>query len=271
MAHGIREACGALGIIVFPPLTQVLLDTYGWRNTLLLLGAIYSHTLISGILFRSPSYEQKFSLVATNDDLDENDSCLETNDSENDTFTWMDLPLEGSGYSTKRKFDILYFTGLHLFKNFSFLANCAVSLSASCAFTGWVIYFVPHCLTKGLTPQEASLLASIAGFAYLLGCLVYIPFVSKQLISARGYIYISCAMVSISLIADTFSLTYATILLSNTCFAFSFSAIHPLVDVCLKPVVGEENLSKAFGWQVAVGGIFRIFSGFLVGKYLLYR
>ena len=271
LANGLAEACGALGIIVFPPLTQMLLDTYGWRNTLLLLGAIYSHTLISGILFRSPSYEQKFSLVATNYDPDDNDSSLGTNNSEYYAFTWMDLSSAGSGYGAKREFDILHFTGLHLFKNFSFLANCTASLSASCAFTGWIIYFVPHCLTKGLTPQEASLLASIAGFAYLLGCLVYIPFVSKELISARGYIYISCAMVSLSLIADTFSTTFATILLSNTCFAFSFSAIHPLVTVCLKPVVGEDDLSKAFGWQAAITGIFRVFSGFLVGKSLLLK
>ena len=196
LANGLVEAYGALGIIVFPPLTQMLLDTYGWRNTVLLLGAVYSHTLISGILFQPPSYEQSFSLVATNDDLDD-DSCLETNASENDIFTWIDQPSAGSEHS-ERELDILHFTGLHLFKNVSFLANCTASLSASCAFTGWVIYFVPHCLTKGLTPQEASLLASIAGFAYLVGCLVYIPFVSKQIISARGYLHIVCYSINFS-------------------------------------------------------------------------
>ena len=81
-------------------------------------------------------------------------------------------------------------------------------------------------------------------------------------------IYISCAIVSTSLIADTFSSTFTTVLLSNTCFALSFSVIHPLVTVSLKPVVGEDDLSKAFGFQAAVTGIFRVFSGFLVGKCL---
>ena len=268
LARGVCTACGALGIIVFPPLTQVLLDTYGWRNTLLLLGGICSHMIISGILFRSPTRVQKFSLLKTNDLDDDNDQCLEANASEHDTFTWMDLSSTSSGRTAKCNFEFMHLIGLHLFTNFSFLANCAAAGSLSVTFTGWVIYFIPHCLTKGLTPQEASLLASIAGFAYLLGPFVYIPIVSKRVISARGYIYISYTVASVSLFADQFSSTFATVLLSSACFTFSFSAVYPLLDVCLKSAVGEDDLSKAFGWRAAVVGVFRILPGFLVGKFL---
>ena len=123
-------------------------------------------------------------------------------------------------------------------------------------------------MIKGLTLQEASLLASIAGFAYVLGPFVYIVVVSKRIISARGYIYVSCAVGSISLFADPFSLTFATVLMSSSTFAFSYNAVYPLLDVCLKSVVNEDDLSKAFGWRIAVGGVFRILSGFLVGKSL---
>ena len=269
LAGGVCEACGALGIIVFPPLAQILLDNYGWRNTLLLLGGIYSHMIIGGILFRTPSHMQKYSLLPTSDYLDDNNSSLKTNDSEYETFkafTWKDLPSTGSVQTSKRKFKILYSTGLHLFKNLSFLANCAAYSSTAGVYTGWIIYFVPHCLTKGLTLQEASLLASIAGFAYLLGSFVYIPIVTKRLISVRGYIYISCFVASISFFADTFSSTFTTVLLSSTAFTFSKSAVHPLLDVCLKSVTDEDDFSKAFGWRVAVVGVFRVLSGFLVGK-----
>ena len=187
---------------------------------------------------------------------------------EHDTFTWMDLSPTSSGRATKYKLDCLHHTGLHLFNNFSFLTNCIAAGSASCTITGWVIYFVPHCLTKGLTPQEASLLASIAGFAFLLGTIVYIPIVSNRLISIRGYFYISCTMDSLSLFTDPLSSTFATVLLLSVSFTFSYSAVYPLLDVCLKSVVDEDDLSKAFGWRVAVGGVFRIISGFLVGKFL---
>ena len=267
LAAGVCQACSGLGIVTFPPLTQMLLETYGWRNTLLLLGGIYLHMIIGGILFGSPSKLHKFSSLTTND-LDDDDSCLETNASEHDSFTWMDLSSTSSGRTAEYKFDYMHLTGLHLFKNLSFLANCAAAGSASCTITGWVIYFVPHCLTKGLTAKEASLLASIAGFAFVLGTFVYIPIVSKRLISIRGYFYITCAMESLSLFADPFSSTFVTVLLSSASFAFCYSAITPLMDVCLKYVVDEDDLSKAFGWRVAVGGIFRTVSGFLVGKFL---
>ena len=253
LARGVCSACGALGIIVFPPVTQILIDIYGWRNALLLLGGIYSHMIIGGMLFRLPSRLQKFSLLTTNDLDDNNDPCLEQ-----DTFTWMDLSSTSSGCNT----------GLHLFNSLSFLANCIAAGSASCTITGWVIYFVPHCLTKGFTPHEASLLASITGFAFILGNILYIPIVSKGFISIRGYLYISCTMESLTLFADPLSPTFATVLLSSVSFAFSYSAVLPLLDVCLKSVVDEDDLSKAFGWRVAVGGIFRILSGFLVGKFL---
>ena len=269
LAGGVCQASSALGIIVFPPLAQILLDTYGWRNTLLLLGGVCLHMIISGILFRSPSTRmQKFSLLTKNDVDDDNESCSDISDLEHNTFTWMDLPPSSSGRAAKYNFDCLHLTGLHLFKNLSFLANCVASGSACCAFVGWVIYFVPHCLTKGLTPQEASLLASIAGFAYLLGSFVYIPIVSKRLISVRGCIYISCALVSVTLFADPFSSTFSTVLLSSAGFTFGYSAVYPLLDVCLKSVVDEDDLLKAFGWRVAIGGVFRILSGFLLGKFL---
>ena len=224
--------------------------------------------IIGGILFGSPSQSQKFSLLTTNDLDDDSDPCLETNASEHDSFTWMDLSSTSSGRTAKYKFYCMRHTGLNLFKNLSFLANCAAAGSACCTITGWVIYFVPHCLTKGLTPTEAALLASIAGFGFVLGTFVYIPIVSKLLISIRANFYISCAMESLSLLADPFSSTFVTVLLSSVSFAFSYSAVIPMMDVCLKSIVDEDDLSKAFGWRVAVGGIFRIVSGFLVGKFL---
>ena len=74
-------------------------------------------------------------------------------------------------------------------------------------------------------------------------------------------------MESISLFADPYTSIFATVLLSSSVFAFSYSAVYPLLDVCLKSIVDEDDLPKAFGWRIAVGGFFRILSGFLVGKF----
>ena len=110
LASGVSETCIGLGIIIFSPLTQVLLDTYGWRNTLLLLGGIYSHMIIGGILLRSPSGWQKFSSLTTNGFDDENDPCLEPNASKHDIFTWVDLPSTRKGRAAKCNFNCMHLT-----------------------------------------------------------------------------------------------------------------------------------------------------------------
>ena len=260
LASGIIQASGALGVMVFAPLAQILLDAYGWRNTLLILGGIYSHLIVSGTLFRSPPKTKSYMKL---NDVDCSDYCLNTYD---DEFKWTELAAKNEGKIWNKCYKVMSMSGLQLFKNCSFIAICIALGLLNGTYTGLVIYLVPHCLTKGLSPTEASLLASIVGFALLLGCFGYVPVVSKQILSARGYIYVSCTVASISLVADTFSLTFTTILLSNICAAYSIGALHPLLDVCLKSAVDDDSLAKAFGWRVAVGGVFRIFSGFLIGK-----
>ncbi|XP_072051559.1 monocarboxylate transporter 11-like isoform X3 [Amphiura filiformis] len=57
LACSLFQGCGSLGMMIFAPLTQLLLDTYGWRNTLLLLGAMYFHVFVGGALLRKPNIE----------------------------------------------------------------------------------------------------------------------------------------------------------------------------------------------------------------------
>ena len=227
---------------------------------LLVLGGIYSHLIVSGALFRSPSKKNTYPKLS---DVDCNDYRLNTND---DAFEWTEPSAKNSGNTSNKCYKLMSMSGLELFKNCSFIAICIALGCSDGTYTGWLIYLVPHCLTKGLTPTEAALLASIVGFALLLGCCGYVPVVSKQILSARDYIYVSCTVASISLLADTFSVTLTTTLLSNACFAYSIGALHPLLDVCLKSAVDGDTLAKAFGWRVAVSGVFRILSGFVIGK-----
>ncbi|XP_022100161.1 monocarboxylate transporter 11-like isoform X1 [Acanthaster planci] len=53
MATGIGSSGHAVGMMLIGPLTQVLLDTYGWRGAMLLLGAISMHLGAFGFLLRS--------------------------------------------------------------------------------------------------------------------------------------------------------------------------------------------------------------------------
>ncbi|XP_070555036.1 monocarboxylate transporter 12-like [Ptychodera flava] len=49
--------CG-IGVFVFPPLLQLLIDSYGWRGALIVFSAINAHMFVSASLFKSPSLQQ---------------------------------------------------------------------------------------------------------------------------------------------------------------------------------------------------------------------
>ena len=240
MANGLCMSSGVIGLMVYAPVTQILLDTYGWRNTILVLGGVHFHMVLTGVLF--PTTHKR-----THDDF------------RDDALGWMKLLRESN---TSRLMDV---SGLRVFKNLSFLANSIGIGSFTCSITGWVIYFVPHCIAKGLTPYEASFLATLVGFLYLIGHFVYMPFIAKNIISVQNYLYLSFAVATISLFADIYSTTFTTILLSNGCYLFFLAGTWPLLDVCLKSVVDEHSLSKAFGWRMTIGGLFRIMPGFVIG------
>ena len=245
----------------------MLLDAYGWRNALLVLGGLYCHLIASGMLLRTPHNQIPSAVevdVANYGEVKSYEAGLETED--NSPYKSLRQTEPNSGKNDR--FNIfINKSGLSLFKNISFVANTAVICCTRFVFMGWIIYFIPHCLTKGLTPHETSLQTSIVGFTYLIGHFIYMPIISRNLVSIRTYFFCTSTIAAISLFADTFSTTFATILLSNGCFSCSIAAVQPLLDVYLKSAVGEENLSRAFGWRMASGGIFRILAGFIVGRF----
>jgi MFS family permease len=53
LATGVAVSGSGLGLFAFSPLTEYLIDKYGWQDTILIFGALSCHTFISALLFRS--------------------------------------------------------------------------------------------------------------------------------------------------------------------------------------------------------------------------
>ncbi|XP_072025126.1 monocarboxylate transporter 13-like [Amphiura filiformis] len=265
LATGVFSCSGTLGLMVFAPLTQLLLSTYGWRNTLLILGAIAFHLVISAVLMRSPtraSTGQYASLESPDLELAYSTTLIEIDNESNGTFSWMS---ETSRHSKSKIYQLLDLSGMSLFKNRSYSSVCVMMASINATWPGWLVYFIPHCIAKGITPFEASFLATAAGFSNLIGHVMYIPFVSRNILSVRGCIYLSGTVAAIALLLDKFTVTIATTSLANVLFAFGIGMAYPLCDVLMKSVIDPNLLAKAFAWRMAISGFVRIFSGFLVG------
>lgn len=59
LANGLSLTGASVGQFAIPPLLQYLLDEYGLRGTVLLVGALYFHVAISGFLYRPLSFYEK--------------------------------------------------------------------------------------------------------------------------------------------------------------------------------------------------------------------
>ena len=298
LASGLFYTSSSIGLMVYAPFTQVMLETYGWRGTLLILGAINFNFIVCCVLFRPLSQDGNKETSDLNDSSHlgfnrYNPSLPSESDNEKDTTfslrnetsayekedeTWIH-PVDGNNekdeafelryesVETKRDDTWVHLLGLSLFKNFSFIAVCLAMACFVTSVTGWTVYFIPHCLAKGLTPYEAKFAASFAGFAYLIGHLINIPFLKWNLITVRGAICLSGFTAGIILFVDKFMSTFVSICITNSIYTCGIG-VHCLIDVHMKAILDQNSLAKAFGWRTAVGGLCRALPGFLIGKFL---
>ncbi|XP_012059545.1 PREDICTED: monocarboxylate transporter 9-like [Atta cephalotes] len=68
MANGLCISGSAIGTIVLPPLLQHLLDRFGYRGAVLIMGAITLNTLVCGLLYHP--VEQHMKIVPLDDGID---------------------------------------------------------------------------------------------------------------------------------------------------------------------------------------------------------
>ncbi|XP_072030778.1 monocarboxylate transporter 13-like [Amphiura filiformis] len=265
-ASGVAYAGISLGMVVFAPLTQMLLESYGWRGTVMLLGAICCHGIVAGSLLRPSQFDsdgEKLNIgknVLNSYDALEEECGGYHEEAENESFGWRSekcLP--------PRWQQVLELTGISLFKNTSFVAAIFMMSCDSFSKTGWIVYFIPHCIVKGLTPYEAAFSATAAGTANLIGRLIYIPFVSKNLISVPTILYLSGILTAFALMVDPWTNSLTTILIANILYCLGAGVLKPLCDVHIKTIAKERLLSQAFGLRMAMNGVFRILAGYLVG------
>ncbi|XP_072014757.1 monocarboxylate transporter 12-like [Amphiura filiformis] len=254
LANAITHAGLSIGLIILPPLTQFLLDTYGWRGTLLVLGALNLNLVVSGALLRPLQTRVTRSLYKTDRDYHSINGR---------SFTSIQKQLT----DISKVMSIIKLMDLDLFLNFDFITLCCIYTATGYFFTGWVIYFVPHCQNIGFSPHESAFLATMGGVGNLIGTIVF-PIVAKYL-SGKVILYVSAIITALGLVMDPVMAafhSYIGIMMSS--FAVNFG--YAVTDCCmfkeLVAVVEEKKFSTAVNVLFVGYSIGSMSSGFLSGK-----
>ncbi|XP_038071214.1 monocarboxylate transporter 12-like [Patiria miniata] len=299
IAHALAISGEGTGIMAAPPLLQILLESFGWRGTLLIASAVAANSVAFCALFRPNGATQK-----SKDNLNSNQqnlaakNGLETANMSNDEhindensrrsddvleLEQIGLPTEHgttanskTGYvsltfDTKNSNPILKLLkrllvslGFHLFvKSYRFVLLCAVYLEFDIPFLGFVLYLVPRAQSVGVAPSSAVILLSIFGIGNLLGRLGSGLLVSWR-ISAEHVTAISMAIAGVSLLLLKLE-SYYVFAIASFLFGFVSGFFFAIMIVLTRQFVGVRKLAVGLGFSQIFLGIGAISGPLLAG------
>ena len=299
LAMGIAECGAGVGTLIFAPLTQYLISTYGWRGTLLILSGVVGNIMVCGALFRPLEQSKetmKTKLIIQNgafkgDDLYE-DSFKENskNDdpslSENGSLTMLEegnqngvTLLEGKEEDTQVKTKIRIY-GERAQRYCSSLLQMISLTFVTFLFLNFTMYFwydVPYVflvdktVSEGTPSIKAAFLISTIGFVHTFGVVLYGFLGDRTCINNTVLFGISIFCCGASMFFVPLTNDYPLLALLAAGFGMFSASTEVLVPVILIELVGIKNFGKAYGLVLFLEGIANLVGPPVAGKSIYSR
>ncbi|XP_072044941.1 monocarboxylate transporter 2-like [Amphiura filiformis] len=238
-----------LAVLSFAPMTQLFIDTYGWRGAMLLLGALKFHYVVAAALLRPP-LEQPNQDDMSYECIDDSSDTESDNDSSNDGFVKTCLS------DTFNK---------SLLTNGAFLIVLLMSVVNGYIFNGLVVYLVSIAQSKGLSPYDAATVATISGLGILLIRITMAIFQGKT--SYRHLFYVGSILAVTSYTGMYFANSFLTLCLASFTLGAADGIIGSQVFIGVYATAGKEDAIKAVAWASIFKGIGYLSCGYISGKY----
>ena len=259
LANGFAFLGASTALVLFGPLTQILVEIYSWRGALLLLGAIFFHATICGALLRPPPVSKTRERINGYLILEHEEKPKPTK--ENDCF------------SLTHNCFLVTTDSLHIsiFKEPIFYVIIIVTSTVRFTHMGWVIYLVPNAEDKGIPALPATLVATVGGIGDAAGKIIPGFILWKELLNTRVTWICGMIVLSVSLVLDILvKSSFAWMLVLAFFQGLGLGTTHSLNNVVFKDIFGTERLVNAMGWIRCFSGMARVLGGFVIGTYMIY-
>ncbi|XP_070577843.1 monocarboxylate transporter 2-like [Ptychodera flava] len=281
MATAVSLSGVALGTIIFPPLCNRMINKYGWRSSLFLLGAMTMNILVGSALFRP--------LNPTQVETDEESSC---SDSEADSISRLDAEstdVESASDSsesedstiTKRKGRTKEIKAsasngkpkaldISVFKSYRYLLICVICVLIGMSFVTSVIFLVPYATSRGIPLKMAAYLMSVFGLVNFLGRLLQGILANAGLLTPTKFLCIHLLVITVANFLIPSGKSYAAFVAYAVFAGLSMAGTSALFPALIRGMVGDEKFQSGVGLsQIFVGsGTFLgpVISGTLIDK-----
>ncbi|XP_060080767.1 monocarboxylate transporter 12-like [Ylistrum balloti] len=247
LANGIAVSGSGVGALVFAPISEFLLETYGWRGTLWIMSAVVLNTVVCASLYRPIGERETSASPPTN---------------RNETGVHMNKP--GSNIASKCS------KACYILKdtfNFSLLTYPAYLLLLLLSFLYLLGYSIPfsYLPVQGasvqLSSRESALLISIIGISstivrVLVGYLSDKPWVNTLILESTMLI-----IGGVSTCCVPYFTTFITLSVYSAVYGAVSATYACLIVVNLVKLMGLQYLSSSLGIAFLCMGI-----GFFIGS-----
>ncbi|XP_022086657.1 monocarboxylate transporter 11-like [Acanthaster planci] len=248
--------CGApFGMMVYGPTTQLLMDVYGWRGTMMILAAFNLHLTACGFLVGWPVAEPPGGFHYRRVTTGVQPPSL-------DDFE------RGSKDSDLCCSQVVSTLGLGVFKDIRFLFLTAIKLFSGYGFSGIVIYMVPNALLLGLNEQQAALNTTAWGVGNFLGLYLTALVMHYRVVSVWAVMGTGASLAIVCYALDPFLSSFLGQLAVTALIGACMESLFLVPLIMTRYLTADDQVVFLYSWQNFITGLSYPVAGLVSG--LLY-
>ncbi|XP_034726220.1 monocarboxylate transporter 2-like [Etheostoma cragini] len=231
LANGLSMAGSPVFVCILAPANEYLLQKFGWRGSLLILGGLMLNCCVAGALMRPVILPRKPSTCALQKNMEEQPNTCNTK-------------LKGSCMNNAKKF-----LDWSFFKDRGFIiyliGNVLFIFGAYAPF----VFLSAYAITQGIDEYSAAYLLSITGFVDMFVRPGTGLIANNKWVRPRIQYFFSFAMIfnGTCHLLCPLSKSYAFLVTYAVFFGMSFGMVFALIFECLMDLMGNQRFPSAVG------------------------
>ncbi|XP_071784153.1 monocarboxylate transporter 1-like [Asterias amurensis] len=251
VANGVSLTGGPLGMMILPPVVQQLIQLYGWRGALVLLGALTANYCVLAALVRPLRTRNPYTPIAD----EEPNSTANPTSNESPLDNWR----QRFGAMCE-KIDLQMFVDEP-----GFVTIQIVNVLVGVIYFGWHIYLIPNGNAQGFNETRSSFLATFGGFGAVFGRISSGFVINYGLVQAHDLFAGSAFLLAVVFLLDPIAASsYEAVATLATLGGFGFGVLFPLMIV-LSVNFPDKRRVSAIAWMFLFSGCGLSAGGFLFG------